>query len=53
MGQEVLGHVAGVTGGHELADGTAEGHVLLAAQEHADEGGEHQSHQEQDARSPR
>ena len=49
MGQQVLGHVPRVAGGHQLADGPAEGHVLLAAQEDAHEGREHQRHQEQDA----
>ena len=53
VGQEVFGHVAGVAGGHELADGPAEGDVLLATQEDTDERGEHERHQEQDARHHR
>ena len=49
MREQVLGHVPGVTGGHEFADRPPEGQVLLAAQEHAHQGREHQRHQEQDA----
>ena len=35
MGQQVLGHVPGVTGGHEFADRPPEGSVFVATQEHA------------------
>ncbi len=49
MGQQVLGHLARVAGGHELTDRPPEGRVLVAAQEDAHEGRQHQRNEEEDA----
>ncbi len=49
MGEEVLGDITGVAGGDELTHRPPEGRVLVAAQEHAQEGRQDQRNQEEDA----
>ena len=50
VGQQVVGHVLGISRRHQLADGTPEGQILPAAQQDPDERRQDQSHQQEHPR---